>query len=71
MEEVRQHGIRVSVVAPGSVATGFGGRAPTAADAWKLSPDDVAETIFHLVTHPSRSLPSRVDLRPSQPPRKG
>jgi NAD(P)-dependent dehydrogenase (short-subunit alcohol dehydrogenase family) len=71
MEEVRQHGIRVSVVAPGSVATGFGGHAPTAADAWKLSPDDVAETIFHLVTHPSRSLPSRVDLRPSQPPRKG
>ena len=71
MEEVRQHGIRVSVVAPGSVATGFSGHAPTAADSWKLSPEDVAETIFHLVTHPSRSLPSRVDLRPAQPPRKG
>ena len=71
MEEVRQHGIRVSVVAPGSVATGFSGHAPTAADAWKLAPEDVAETIFHLVTHPSRSLPSRVDLRPAQPPRKG
>jgi NAD(P)-dependent dehydrogenase (short-subunit alcohol dehydrogenase family) len=71
MEEVRQHGIRVSVVAPGSVATGFSGHAPSAADAWKLSPEDVAETIFHLVTHPSRSLPSRVDLRPAQPPRKG
>jgi len=71
MEEVRQHGIRVSVVAPGSVATGFSGHSPSAADSWKLSPDDVAETIFHLVTHPSRSLPSRVDLRPAQPPRKG
>jgi NAD(P)-dependent dehydrogenase (short-subunit alcohol dehydrogenase family) len=67
MQELRQHDIRVSVVAPGSVATGFSGHAPTAADAWKLSPEDVAETIFHLVTHPSRSLPSRVDLRPSRP----
>jgi 3-oxoacyl-[acyl-carrier protein] reductase len=67
MQELRQHDIRVSVVAPGSVATGFGGKAPTAADAWKLSPEDVAETIFHLVTHPARSLPSRVDLRPARP----
>jgi NAD(P)-dependent dehydrogenase (short-subunit alcohol dehydrogenase family) len=67
MQELRQHYIRVSVVAPGSVATGFGGKAPGASDAWKLSPEDVAETIFHLVTHPARSLPSRVDLRPSRP----
>ncbi len=67
MQELRQHDIRVSVVAPGSVATGFSGHAPTAADAWKLSPEDVAETIFHLVTHPARSLPSRVDLRPARP----
>jgi len=67
MQELRQHDIRVSVVAPGSVATGFSGHSPTAADAWKLAPEDVAETIFHLVTHPSRSLPSRVDLRPSRP----
>jgi NAD(P)-dependent dehydrogenase (short-subunit alcohol dehydrogenase family) len=67
MQELRQHDIRVSVVAPGSVATGFGGKEPTHGDSWKLSPDDVAETIFHLVTHPARSLPSRVDLRPSRP----
>jgi 3-oxoacyl-[acyl-carrier protein] reductase len=67
MQELRQHDIRVSVVAPGSVATGFSGHSPTAADAWKLAPEDVAETIFHLVTHPARSLPSRVDLRPSRP----
>jgi NAD(P)-dependent dehydrogenase (short-subunit alcohol dehydrogenase family) len=67
MQELRQHDIRVSVVAPGSVATGFSGHEPTAADAWKLSPEDVAETIFHLVTHPARSLPSRVDLRPARP----
>jgi NAD(P)-dependent dehydrogenase (short-subunit alcohol dehydrogenase family) len=70
MQELRQHDIRVSVVAPGSVATGFSGHGPTAADAWKLAPEDVAETIFHLVTHPSRSLPSRVDLRPARPQKK-
>jgi NAD(P)-dependent dehydrogenase (short-subunit alcohol dehydrogenase family) len=67
MQELRHDNIRVSVVAPGSVATGFGGKAPGQGDAWKLSPEDVAETIFHLVTHPARSLPSRVDLRPSRP----
>ena len=67
MQELRHDNIRVSVVAPGSVATGFGGKEPGSGDAWKLSPDDVAETIFHLVTHPARSLPSRVDLRPSRP----
>jgi NAD(P)-dependent dehydrogenase (short-subunit alcohol dehydrogenase family) len=70
MQELRQHDIRVSVVAQGSVATGFGGHEPTAADSWKLAPEDVAETIFHLVTHPARSLPSRVDLRPSRPAKK-
>jgi len=70
MQEVRYDGIRVSVIMPGSVATEFGGAAPTAADSWKLSADDVAEVVMDLLCHPSRSLPSRIEMRPSMPPRK-
>jgi len=70
MQEVRYDGIRVSVIMPGSVATEFGGSAPTAADSWKLSPDDVAEVVMDLLRHPSRSLPSRIEMRPSVPPKK-
>ena len=67
MQEVRYDNIRVSVVMPGSVATEFGGEAPTADDAWKLSPDDVAEVVTDLLRHPTRSLPSKIEMRPSQP----
>jgi 3-oxoacyl-[acyl-carrier protein] reductase len=71
MQEVRYDGIRVAHVCPGSVATGFNGREATAGADWKLHPDDVAQVIADLVAHPGRSLPSRVEIRPSQPPRKG
>jgi NAD(P)-dependent dehydrogenase (short-subunit alcohol dehydrogenase family) len=67
MQEVRYDNIRVSVVMPGSVATEFGGDAPTADDAWKLAPDDVAEVVSDLLRHPRRSLPSKIEIRPSQP----
>jgi 3-oxoacyl-[acyl-carrier protein] reductase len=70
MQEVRHHGIRVSVVMPGSVRTGFSGAGDGAGTEWKLAPDDVAQVIVDLVEHPARSLPSRVEIRPSRPPRK-
>jgi len=67
MQEVRYDNIRVSVIIPGSVATEFGGDAPTADDDWKLSADDVAEVVADLLRHPKRSLPSKIEIRPSQP----
>jgi NAD(P)-dependent dehydrogenase (short-subunit alcohol dehydrogenase family) len=67
MQEVRYDNIRVSVIMPGSVATEFGGDAPTADDDWKLSADDVAEVVADLLRHPKRSLPSKIEIRPSQP----
>jgi NAD(P)-dependent dehydrogenase (short-subunit alcohol dehydrogenase family) len=65
MQEVRYDNIRVSVVMPGSVATDFNG--PRKDDNWKLTGDDVAEVVMDLLRHPGRSLPSRVEIRPSQP----
>jgi NADP-dependent 3-hydroxy acid dehydrogenase YdfG len=70
MQEVRYDGIRVAYVLPGSVNTGFGSLTNTKSD-WALQPDDVAEVVADLIAHPSRSLPSRVEIRPAQPARKG
>jgi NAD(P)-dependent dehydrogenase (short-subunit alcohol dehydrogenase family) len=70
MQEVRQDGIRVACVLPGSVRTEFGGRAP-GADDWRVAPEDVAQAVTGLIAFPPRSLPSRIELRPSRPPRKG
>ena len=69
MQEVRYEGIRVSYVLPGSVNTGFGRLANTKSEG-ALQPEDVAQAVVDLVQHPTRSLPSRVEIRPSQPPRK-
>ena len=70
MQELRYDGIRVSTVCPGSVRTGFAGSNEGGAAEWKLAPDDVARVVADLIAHPGRSLPSRVDIRPSMPPRK-
>ena len=70
MQEVRHEGIRVAYVMPGSVGTEFNGRSPHQ-DEWKLAPEDVAQVIADLIRYPSRSLPSRVEIRPSRPPKKG
>lgn len=69
MMEVRDQGIRVSYVMPGSVATGFGSGAPEKED-WALRPVDVAEVVLGLLRSPARALVSRVEMRPSRPPRR-
>jgi 3-oxoacyl-[acyl-carrier protein] reductase len=67
MQELRYDDIRVSYILPGSVATGFSGRATAEGDDWRLQPEDVAHAILDLLRHPVRSLPSRVEIRPSRP----
>jgi len=67
MQELRDDNIRVTTVLPGSVATGFSGREPGTGADWKLLPEDVAHAIVDLLNHPARSLPSRIEIRPSRP----
>jgi 3-oxoacyl-[acyl-carrier protein] reductase len=69
MQELRHDDIRVSYVLPGSVATEFSGRGAASGADWRLSADDVAQVVVDLMAHPSRSLPSRVEIRPSRPPK--
>ncbi len=70
MQEVRHDRIKVSYVMPGSVNTEFGGDTVSPERAWQLQPDDVARVVVDLLRHDERSLPSRVEIRPSRPPRK-
>ena len=67
MQEVRSDNIRVSEVLPGSVSTGFGGRGQAGEADWKIRAEDVAQVVVDLLLMPQRSLPSRVELRPSRP----
>ncbi len=67
MQEVRYDNIRVTCVLPGSVSTGFSGREPGTGADWKLLPEDVAHVIVDALNHPPRSLPSRIEIRPSRP----
>jgi NAD(P)-dependent dehydrogenase (short-subunit alcohol dehydrogenase family) len=70
MQEVRHDGIKVSYVMPGSVNTEFGGDEPSGEKSWQLQPDDVARAVIDLLRHNDRALVSRVEIRPSRPPRK-
>ncbi|HJT65894.1 MAG TPA: SDR family oxidoreductase [Pyrinomonadaceae bacterium] len=70
MQEVRHDGIKVSYIMPGSVNTEFGGDEPSAAKSWQLQPEDIAQVVIDLLNYPQRAVPSRIEIRPSQPPKK-
>jgi short-subunit dehydrogenase len=70
MLDVRDQDIRVSCIMPGSVETHFGGNEPSAAGAWKIQPEDIAAIVMDLLAMNPRTLPSRIEVRPSRP-RKG
>ena len=70
MQEVRHDNIKVSYIMPGSVNTEFGGDSPSDEKSWQLTPQDIARVIIDLLHHDDRALPSRVEIRPSRPPKK-
>lgn len=70
MQEVRQDNIKVSYICPGSVNTAFGGDTPSADKGWQLQPGDIADVVINLLSMDDRALPSKVEIRPSKPPRK-
>src|SRR5713226_8953746 len=70
MQEVRHDNIKVSYIMPGSVNTEFGGDSPNDEKSWQLTPKDIARVVVDLLHHDDRALPSRVEIRPSRPPKK-
>lgn len=70
MQEVRHDNIKVSYIMPGSVNTEFGGDSPSDENSWQLQPADIAKAVMDLLEYPDRSLVSRVEMRPSRPPKR-
>ena len=71
MLDLRDYGIKTTTIMPGSVATHFNNRTPGDADAWKIQPEDIGQMVVDLVKMPARTLPSKVEVRPSMPPKRG
>ena len=67
MLDVRQAGIRVTTIMPGSVATYFNNHEPSEQDAWKIQPDDIGQMVADLLHMHPRTLPSKIEVRPSMP----
>ncbi len=67
MLDLRKHGIKVSTIMPGSVATNFNGHTPSLQDAWKIQPEDVGQLVVDLLKMNPRTLPSKIEVRPSMP----
>ena len=71
MQDVRYDSVRVSTIMPGSVATDFGGSAGSNRhEWWKLSGKDIAQAVIDIYRYPGVALLSRIEIRPSQHPRK-
>jgi 3-oxoacyl-[acyl-carrier protein] reductase len=71
MLDLRQFGVRVTAILPGSVDTSFGSPGKPRGDrSWMLAPEDVAAMVLHLLSYPERALPSHVEIRPTRPPKK-
>jgi NAD(P)-dependent dehydrogenase (short-subunit alcohol dehydrogenase family) len=70
MQEVRHDGIKVSYLMPGSVNTHFGGDEPIDETSLQLQSEDIAQVVLDLLHYSDRALPSRVEIRPSRPPKK-
>ena len=68
MLDLRKYGVKVSTIMPGSVASHFNDHQPnTENDAWKIQPEDMGKLIVDLLAMPARTLPSKVEIRPTTP----
>jgi NADP-dependent 3-hydroxy acid dehydrogenase YdfG len=70
MLDLRNHGIKVSTIMPGSVATHFNDHTPSEEDAWKIQQEDIGELVVDLLKMNHRALPSKIEIRPTMPPKK-
>jgi NAD(P)-dependent dehydrogenase (short-subunit alcohol dehydrogenase family) len=67
MLDVRNDGIKVTTIMPGSVATHFNDHEPSEKDAWKIQPEDIGQIVADLLKMNPRTLPSKIEVRPTSP----
>lgn len=70
MLDLRQQDVKVTTIMPGSVSSHFNNHLPGEEDAWKIQPEDMGEIVYDLLKMNPRTLPSKVEVRPSKPPVK-
>lgn len=70
MLDLRKYDIKVSTIMPGSVATHFNNHTPNDSDAWKIQSEDIGELVVDLIKMNPRTLPSKIEVRPTMPPTK-
>lgn len=69
MLDLRKYGIKVSTIMPGSVASHFNNHEPSEKDAWKIQPEDLGQLVIDMLQMNPRTLPSKIEVRPSLPPK--
>ena len=70
MLDLRKYDIKVSTIMPGSVSSHFNTHTPSDTDAWKIQPEDIGELVVDLLKMHPRTLPSKIEVRPTRPDKK-
>ena len=70
MLDLRKYDIKVSTIMPGSVASHFNDPEPSAKDEWKIQPEDIGDLVLDLLKMHPRTLPSKIEVRPTRPDNK-
>ncbi len=70
MLDLREYGIKTTTLMPGSVATHFNGNVPSEKDDWKIQPEDIGQVVVDILKLPARTLPSKIEMRPTIPQKK-
>ncbi|SMC37351.1 SDR family oxidoreductase [Moheibacter sediminis] len=67
MLDLRKYDIKVSTIMPGSVATNFNNHIASDSDKWKIQPEDIGQLVLDLLKMNPRTLPSKIEVRPTRP----
>ena len=67
MLDLRAYGVKMTTIMPGSVATYFNNHVPNPQDSWKIQKEDLGQIVIQLISMHPRSLPSKIELRPTMP----
>lgn len=70
MLDLRKYDIKVTTIMPGSVSSHFNNNTPSEKDSWKIQPEDIGQIVLDLLNMPSRTLPSKIEVRPLKTKKK-
>ncbi len=70
MLDLRKYDVKVTTIMPGSVASHFNNNEPDDSDAWKIQPEDIGRLVLDLLRIHPRTLPSKIEVRPTRPDKK-